>query len=215
MPIEPNGPVDTTLSRRIATELRASIHCGDYPPGHRLPSGRALMRKYGVARQTVQNAFDMLRGEGLIDTRTGAGTFVRHRPTVLRMARNRPSRGADDPVTTRVERADPHAADALGVAVGAELVVKERVVHADGAPVQLATSRQPSRPDPVPADRVVEYVSTRPASPTESVLLRLGPGAPVLCVTRIGFDATGLAVELHDMVLSGERHQLIYELPGD
>jgi GntR family transcriptional regulator len=171
------------------------------------------MRKYGVARQTVQNAFDMLRGEGLIDTRTGAGTFVRHRPATLRLPRNRPVRGAEDPVTTRVEPADTQAAAALGVGVGAELVVRERVVHADGAPVQLATSRTPT--DAAPTDRVVEYVSTRSASPTEAVRLRLGPGAPVLCVTRIGFDASGAAVELQDLVLAGERYQLVYELPAD
>jgi GntR family transcriptional regulator len=213
VPIEPNSHADATLSQRIASELRTSIHCGDYLPGHRLPSGRALMRKYGVARQTVQNAFDLLRREGLIDARTGAGTFVRHRPAVLGLARNQPTRGADDPATTRVEPADTQAAAALGVGVGAELVVRERVVHADGAPVQLATSRTPA--DAAPADRVVEYVSTRPASSTEAVRLRLGPGAPVLCVTRVGFDASGAAVELHDMVLSGERYQLIYELPAD
>jgi GntR family transcriptional regulator len=43
----------------------------------------------------------------------------------------------------------------------------------------------------------------------------LAAGAPVLCVTRIAFDQAGTAVELNDLVLSGERHQLVYELPAD
>jgi GntR family transcriptional regulator len=62
---------------------------------------------------------------------------------------------------------------------------------------------------------VVEYVSTRPAKPAEATSLMLTSGAPVLCVTRIAFDQGGNAVELNDMVLSGERYQLVYELPAD
>jgi DNA-binding GntR family transcriptional regulator len=37
----------------------------------------------------------------------------------------------------------------------------------------------------------------------------------VLCITRIAFDQLGTAVELNDMVLSGERYQLVYEIPAD
>jgi GntR family transcriptional regulator len=58
-------------------------------------------------------------------------------------------------------------------------------------------------------------VSTRPARPAEATSLMLSSGAPVLCVTRIAFDHRGKAVELNDMVLSGERYQLVYEIPAD
>jgi len=262
VPIEPtvdDGPDadrQKTLCQRIATDLRSSIERGDYAPGHRLPSGRALMRQYHVARQTVQNAFDLLRGEGMIVTRPGAGAFVRTRPAVLRLARNRLERSArstgrgpfvfDTQVTgftpnvlatARTEPADEHSADALGVPQGEELLVRERVMHADGEPVQLATSRLPTklagrhgieRSDTGSGglyarleeaghvlDHFVEYVSTRPARPAEATSLMLSSGAPVLCVTRIAFDSRGMAFELNDMVLSGERYQLVYEIPAD
>jgi GntR family transcriptional regulator len=262
VPTEPNvdDRADTqrqeTLCQRIATDLRGLIERGDYPPGHRLPSGRALMRTYQVARQTVQNAFDLLRGEGMIVTRPGACAFVRPRPAVLRLARNRLQRSARDTgqgpfvvdaqasgftpsvaVTARTEPADAHSADALGVAPGEELLVRERLMHADGEPVQLATSRLPKklaystgidRPDTGPGgiyarleeaghvlDHFVEYVSTRPARPAEATSLMLTTGAPVLCITRIAFDSRGTPVELNDMVLSGDRYQLIYEIPAD
>jgi len=245
-----------TMCQRIATDLRSSIERGDYPPGHRLPSGRVLMREYRVARQTVQNAFDLLRGEGMIVTRPGAGAFVRSRPAVLRLARNRLERSArstgrgpfifDAQVggftpsvagTARTEPADELSADALGVQPGEELLVRERVMHADGEPVQLATSRLPKkltngtgieRSDTGPGgiyarledaghilDHFVEYVSARPARPAEATSLMLSSGAPVLCVTRVAFDHQGTAVELNDMVLSGERYQLVYEIPAD
>lgn len=171
------------------------------------------MRKYGVARQTVQNAFDLLRGEGLIDSRTGAGTFVRHRPNVLRLARNRSSRGYGPP-DARVEIADARVAATLGLPVGAELMVCDEVVRDAGTPVQLVTSYRPNRTIQ-PALRHIEYVSTRPANPTEADALDLVSAAPVLCVMRIGYDGAGDATELHDLVLSGERYQLVYELTTD
>jgi GntR family transcriptional regulator len=214
------------------------------------------MKRYKVARQTVQNAFDLLRGEGRIVTRPGAGAFVRIQPTVLRMARNRLSRSArlagrgpfvadahangflpSVSVTARTEPADGHSADALGLEPGEEVLVRERLMHADGEPVQLATSRLPmklaagtgiDRIDTGPGgiyarleeaghalDHFVEYVSTRPARPSEANSLLLPQGAPVLCVTRIAFDISGTAVELNDMVLSGDRYQLVYEIPAE
>lgn len=177
------------------------------------------MRKYGVARQTVQNAFDVLRGEGLVVTRPGAGTFVRDRPAVVRLARS--ATHGDPPsdlaVTTWTEPADEYSADALGLTPGDEVVVQEHVLHADGEPVQLATSRLPTKHAPArnDVDRFVEYVSTRPARPSEATSLMLTHGAPVLCVTRIAFDRGGTPVEMHDMVLAGARYELVYEIPAD
>jgi GntR family transcriptional regulator len=74
-------PPNEKPADRIASELRADIHRGVYLPGHQLPSVTALMSRFGVARQTVQNAYDALRREGLVESRSGAGMFVRaYRP---------------------------------------------------------------------------------------------------------------------------------------
>jgi GntR family transcriptional regulator len=203
------------MNQRIANDLRVAIHCGDYLPGHRLPSGRTLMRKYGVARQTVQNAFDLLRGEGLIVTRPGAGAFVRDHQAVVRLDRSCGSAGGVT-VRTRTEPADSYSAGTLGLEPGEEVFVRERVTHADGEPVQLATSRLPAKID---ADyqpgRFVEYVSARPARPDEAASLGLASGAPILCVTRIAFDRVGRPVEVNDMILAGTRCELVYEIPAD
>ena len=85
-----SGP---TPYRRIAADLRQAIRSGEYRPGHQLPSGSVLMARYKVARQTVQNAIDVLRLEGLVVGRQGAGWFVRERPAVQRLARSRLSKG--------------------------------------------------------------------------------------------------------------------------
>lgn len=243
-------------SRRIAADLRLAISSGEYRPGHQLPSGTVLMARYGVARQTVQNAMDLLRVEGLVVGRSGAGWFVRERPVVRRLARSRLSRdersagrgtfatdaAAGDwtpsvQVTIRSEPADERTAAELHIAVGDEVLVRERVMSADDQPVQLATSRLP-RTLTVGTDiegehtglggiyarleeaghqlhHFVERVSSRLASDAEHSALQLTPGSPILAITRTAYDTNGTPVETNDMVLAADRYELIYELPAN
>lgn len=46
-------------------------------PGAQLPSTRALVSQYAVSPVTVQKALRMLTAQGLVESRPGAGTFVR------------------------------------------------------------------------------------------------------------------------------------------
>ncbi|HET8651832.1 MAG TPA: winged helix-turn-helix domain-containing protein [Gaiellaceae bacterium] len=61
----------------VAEKLRAAIVGGRLRPGARLPSERALAEESGVSRATIVSALHLLRGEGLIETRRGAGSWVR------------------------------------------------------------------------------------------------------------------------------------------
>uniref|UniRef100_UPI0035AD7BB2 aminotransferase-like domain-containing protein n=1 Tax=Promineifilum sp. TaxID=2664178 RepID=UPI0035AD7BB2 len=65
--------------RQVYHQLRAAILAGALPPGARLPSSRALARRAGVARVTIVQAYDMLKAEGYVESRGGAGTFVSNR----------------------------------------------------------------------------------------------------------------------------------------
>lgn len=251
-----NKPARGARTRRVADELRAAIRSGEYRPGHQLPSTAVLKERYGVSNQTVQNALNVLRDEGLIEGRTGAGVFVRARPTVQRRGLDRLRRASRDigqgafmgdavysgftatsQTEVTFEAADERTAAALGIDIGDEVTVRSRVMSADGVPVQLATSRLPrsitagSRIEQVDTgaggsygllddlgyrlEHGVEYVSARPASAEEANLLRIQSGTPVFEVTRIAYDTTGRAVEINDMVMNGERYQLVYEVPLD
>ena len=68
---------DRQPSRRIADEITLAVVSGAIGPGDKLPSTSALMERYGVANQTVQNAMRLLKDVGLIYTVRGQGTFVR------------------------------------------------------------------------------------------------------------------------------------------
>jgi len=85
MSFDPDDPRPPYV--QIANALRAAILTRSLAPGEQLPSGSELARRYGVARQTVQQAFRVLRDEGLIVSRQGSGVFVRartERPVGLR-----------------------------------------------------------------------------------------------------------------------------------
>lgn len=148
--------------RQIAADLRRAIETGEYGAAERLPTGAELMERYGVARQTVQNAIEQLRSEGLISSTPGGRVQVRTRRPIQRLARNRLSRkeraegrGAfltdaaagqwrpEVDVTLYPQAADAAVAHELRLTEGAEVFVRKRVMRADGVPVQLATSYLP------------------------------------------------------------------------
>jgi GntR family transcriptional regulator/MocR family aminotransferase len=85
----PAGPVlrDIRLDRRagrplyrqVAARIEASIRDGTLPPGTRLPSSRSLASQLAVARATIEQAYQMLAGDGYLEARAAAGTIVARR----------------------------------------------------------------------------------------------------------------------------------------
>jgi GntR family transcriptional regulator len=76
------------LHQRIAGDLRALIHNGTLTAGDRLPTEQELMASYQTSRTPVRQALATLANEGLIETATSRGTFVReNRPLTLYGAR--------------------------------------------------------------------------------------------------------------------------------
>ncbi|MFJ5551755.1 GntR family transcriptional regulator [Streptomyces sp. NPDC093225] len=74
MSIDREGPVPPY--RQIAASLRARIEDGSIPPGRRIPSLVALEAEFGVARDTLRKAVQVLKDEGLVHTVTGMGVYV-------------------------------------------------------------------------------------------------------------------------------------------
>jgi DNA-binding transcriptional MocR family regulator len=61
----------------LADALRRAVRRGDVPPGICLPAERSLATALAVSRGTVAAAYDLLRSEQLLGSRTGSGTWVR------------------------------------------------------------------------------------------------------------------------------------------
>ncbi|WP_165498266.1 FadR/GntR family transcriptional regulator [Siculibacillus lacustris] len=79
----PFQPIDSQrLYQRVADQIGDMIRGGEFPPGHRLPPERDLSKSLGVSRPVVREAMIALEIAGLVEVRTGSGTYVRAtRPT--------------------------------------------------------------------------------------------------------------------------------------
>ncbi|MGW4847391.1 GntR family transcriptional regulator [Nocardia brasiliensis] len=135
---------------QIAGYLRDQIVRGDLPPGSEVPSVRVLAAEWNVARPTASKALEALRQQGLVESRRGSGTYVRA-PHAAPRARERFERAVSlgtmysDSESVRfpfvgVVDAPGYVADALGLAVGAAVIQRQRVIESGSGPVELSTS---------------------------------------------------------------------------
>jgi DNA-binding FadR family transcriptional regulator len=67
----------SSLYEQVADDLRRKIRSGELPPGAKLPSEKYLADEYEVGRDTIRDAMQHLRKEGLIESRRGYRTIVR------------------------------------------------------------------------------------------------------------------------------------------
>jgi GntR family transcriptional regulator len=74
--IDPRSP--TPLYAQIASRLRVAIASGELRSGDGLPSVRQLAGQLRINPATVVQAYRELEGEGLVNTKQGAGTFVQN-----------------------------------------------------------------------------------------------------------------------------------------
>lgn len=150
---------------RVLEDLRERIRGGLLPPGARIPSRNAIIARYGVGETAAKHALQVLATEGLIEARTGSGSYVRKLPPAGYLDHDRLQHpgspfGLDEAAQDRAAPArrlswehqttrlipPPHIARRLGLEPGAEAVISTRyLLTADSEPVQLATSYEPEQ----------------------------------------------------------------------
>jgi GntR family transcriptional regulator len=134
-------------------------------------------------------------------------------------------------VQAGVKMAPRHISELLGLEPGARAFVRQRLLTDDGEPVELASVWLPlelasgtdlASPDllsesirhhlqvrkKIRLDHAVEQITARGPRGDETELLGLAPGSPVLSVTVTAYDATGRAIQVSDIVLPGQRHEI-------
>jgi GntR family transcriptional repressor for pyruvate dehydrogenase complex len=65
----------------VADELQKMIEEGLLAPGTRLKTIDQLAEQYGVGKSTIREALSQLKARGLIESRQGAGTYVKSNAT--------------------------------------------------------------------------------------------------------------------------------------
>ncbi|WP_096499092.1 GntR family transcriptional regulator [Mycobacteroides stephanolepidis] len=150
--------------RQIADMLRAAIESHRLSTGERLPSESELIEHFGVARMTVRQAVQELRGEGLVVSEHGRGVFVRPTSPIRRLASDRFARKHRDEgkaafsveaeksgysprvdkIVIRREKPNSVVAERLRISTTTEVVVRSRRYLADERPVETAVSYIPA-----------------------------------------------------------------------
>ena len=62
---------------QVFEQLQSLLIEGEWKPGDKIPSENELAETFGVSRMTIRQAMQKLKALGLIETRTGSGSFVR------------------------------------------------------------------------------------------------------------------------------------------
>jgi GntR family transcriptional regulator len=243
------------LWQDVADALRESIACGDYPVGTTIPKETALMAAYGVGRETVRRAVIQLSAEGLLEPVRRRGTVVRDRSARAQLTRSRlvyrdelgyyfdqAARGwrALQPPTVSRGPVPLDIAPQLGVAPGAEVIIRDRLMGdpATGRPTQLATSyitTALAAELPVLAasdtghggiyDRMeeagfgpihwTEAITTRPPTMAEARALKMKAGVSLLRIVRLASSPAGRSLEANDTRMNGDEFEIAYPLTRD
>ena len=98
------------LTTQITIAIRDTILEGGLRAGERLPATRTLASDLGVSRTTMVDVFERLVAEGLVESKTGAGTFVSGTldANPLTLSRQKPAPGgALTPAPPRVSQTHP------------------------------------------------------------------------------------------------------------
>lgn len=232
---EITGRRRTPIWRAIASALRADLAEGRYRPGDKLPTEAELARRFAVNRHTVRHALSALAEDGVVQSRRGAGTFVRAVPTEYPLGRRvrfhenlmQAGRHPEKRVlTVETRTATDGEARALDIAAGAAVCGYRGMSLGDRVPIALFESVFPL--DRLPGiDRalaatssvtealarvgVPDYtrLSTRltaiRADATQALHLQMREGDPLMRSTAVNVDLGGVPVEFGRTWFAGDR----------
>jgi DNA-binding GntR family transcriptional regulator len=220
--IDRQSPVP--LYHQLAEQLGRAITAGQLRPGDPFENEVAVAERLHVSRPTVRRAIKQLVDQGLLVRRPGLGTTVAsskvHRKFELSSLYDELLRDGRQPRTTVLEHdicTDQRAAAALDLSADTRLLRIVRVRHAGSTPLALMHNWLPPRHSDVTRlelegkglyaalrDRgvrpVVAQQTIRARMPTsmERRHLEIRGSRPVLTMSRLAYDASGIAIELGD-----------------
>ena len=220
----------------IADALRTRVASGEFAAGKLLPSEADLSQEFEASRVTVRRALEVLRDEGLLDSRQGFGWFVASDPIRQSLGRLATIEGQMAESGILPERrilefafvaANAHIRDVLQT----EQVLRvKRLNLADGAPFAVVTVWCPaelgqrlSRLDverapfyellDVPLRGATQTIAADAANAGDAELLDIPAGSPVLRCERVTTDEQGRVVLVSEHVFPAHRTEFVVDLP--
>jgi len=224
----------TIRYQQIAADLRARI--AELGGGRLLPSESDLSAEFAASRVTVRRALELLRDEGLVESRQGFGWIVSGEPLRQQLSELVTIEGeleakGFEPSRKILEFAFETASKRVRAILGADQVLRVRRLNlADGAPFAVVTVWCPAELGQHLSRRAVEHrpfyelLGIRLRGATQTIgadaaaadvaeLLDVPAGSPVLRCQRITTDTTGRPVLLSEHLFPAHRTEFVVELP--
>ena len=226
--------VRRVIYREVADSLRTDIESGVYGDGGLLPSEAAIGTRFGVSRVTVRKALEVLRSEGLVESRQGLGWLVAGEPipqsldALVSIERQL----ADGGRPSKREITDFGFIDAPeGAAelLGPRVLGVGRVHLADGMPFArvMVWCREDLGADLSRADvtrssfhdllpqrpgRAVQTIGAEAMGPEDAELLDVPIASPALVVRRTTYGQDGRAMLVSEHRFPGHLTEFVAEL---
>lgn len=227
------GPIP--LHYQVYRHLRRALDTGDLRSGDRLPAERELCEFYGCSLITVRRALDELARERRLVRMRGRGTFVTEPPVdrnlqlLKSFSQDMRQRGLEPSTRILAERREPASAsvaEALGLDIGDDTYLLERLRLVGGQPLVLEEVHLPADRFPGLLDADLEQGSlyellarryeTRLEWAQETIepvaldqreadLLGQRRARPALLLELLAFDQNGRPVEFCRSTVRGDR----------
>lgn len=224
-----------TRYQQIGEELRQRIESGEVGAGRLLPSEAELSREFGASRVTVRRALEVLRDEGLVDSRQGFGWFAATDPVRQSLGRlgTIESQLASDGIRSERRILDfrfVSAPDRVREVLSTDTVLRVRRLNlADGQPFALVTVWCPetlgselSRADvarspfyellAVELGGATQTIGAAAVSSHDAELLSIPPGSPVLRCERVTRSVDGEAVLVSEHVFPAHLTEFVVDI---
>jgi len=242
-PLEIRLDADDATPRylQISKALSDAVKSGFYKVNQALPAERQLAEAFGVSRVTARKALEHLTNHGLIHRVRGSGNYI----TPIEMPLSRLSGFSEDLnrrgfhptsrwLTRELSEARSDEQLALGLASGQRVARLERLRMHDDVIVSYEMSVVPEHVIPAPMEvdaSMYDYLARRGDMPVRALQrfkacnasadvaekLALPRGEAVFHLTRVGYAASGAAVELTTSYCVSEYFDFVAEMtrPSD
>lgn len=228
-----NSPLYMQVARKLVQDVRA----GRYRVDQALPSERLLSEQLDISRVTARKAIDQLVGQGLVVRRRGSGNYVAPRieqplSTLSSFSEQLEQRGYQPSSQWLRRDIVAGAADelaALGLAPNSRVARLERLRLADDVVMAYEVSVIPAAVLPRPQDvraslyahldgsghlpvRAIQHIRAMNAPALLAERLGVPEGRAVLHITRVGYLASGAAVELTHSYCRSDHYDFVAEM---
>lgn len=227
------------LYQQVVEWIRESIYSGVLVEDDRIPSEHQIMDMLEVSRGTVKKAVDQLVREGILIQVQGKGTFVKKENVAYPLGEGLLSfaealesqkiKFTTSVITSRLEPANRHVAERLGIKPGQDVLFLERIRSIDDEKVMLIENR--INIDLCPgitdvdfttsnlfptierlSDKKIQFSESRYAARLigneRGHYLDISEDAPVLHLEQLVFFKMGMPVEFGNVWLKGNKYYL-------